>query len=123
MQVKFSPRYEDKTFVLWKGIKPTIPFYTRCKKDKTLKLDIGKIRDITYTPDFTFKYNGRLIIIEAKGIENDTFPIKKKLFRKLLEQSEDRPIYFELFTQKQLLQAIEILKSYELVDKENTIND
>ena len=75
---------------------------------------------MTYTPDFTFNYNGRLIIIEAKGKENDTYPLKRKLFRGLLEgQTNDNPLFFEIYTQKQLLQAIEIIKSYEPINKED----
>lgn len=120
-QAGFNPQYEQKTYLLWKGCKPTIPFYTRDNKTKLLKLDDVKLRNITYTPDFTFNYNGRLIIIEAKGKENDTYPLKRKLFRGLLEGcSHDNPLFFEVFTQKQLLQAIEIIKSYEPIDTEDT---
>jgi hypothetical protein len=119
-QAGFNPQYERITYLLWKGFKPTIPFYTKDKKTKLLKLDEVKLRDMTYTPDFTFRYNGRLIIIEAKGKENDTYPLKKKLFRGLLESMTlDNPLFFEVFTQKQLLQAIEIIKSYGSVNREN----
>ena len=107
----FNPKYEERKFVIWEGVKPTKPFYNRDIQTKMLKLDMGKIRDITYTPDFTFEYKNHLIIIEAKGFENDTFPIKKKLFRGLLEKMETPVIYFEVYTKKQLLQAIEILKA------------
>lgn len=117
----FEPQYEQRTYLLWKGCKPTIPFYTKDKKTKLLKLEDTKLRNITYTPDFTFNYNGRLIIIEAKGKENDTYPLKRKLFRGLLERTvSDNPLFFEVFSQKQLLQAIEIIKSYETIDKEYT---
>lgn len=120
-QAGFEPQYEQKTYLLWEGCKPTIPFYTRDKKTKLLKLDETKLRNMTYTPDFTFNYNGRLIIIEAKGKENDTYPLKRKLFRGLLEgYSHDNPLFFEVFTQKQLLQAIEIIKSYEPINNEDT---
>ena len=120
VQAGFNPQYEQRTYLLWEGCKPTIPFYTRDKKTKLLKLDITKLRNMTYTPDFTFNYNGRLIIIEAKGKENDTYPLKRKLFRGLLEDyTYDNPLFFEVFTQKQLLQAIEIIKSYEPIDKED----
>lgn len=120
-QAGFNPQYEQKTYLLWEGCKPTIPFYTRDKKTKLLKLDEVKLRNMTYTPDFTFNYNGRLIIIEAKGKENDTYPLKRKLFRGLLEgQTHDNPLFFEVFTQKQLLQAIEIIKSYEPINTEDT---
>lgn len=111
LRAGFNPKYEEQKFVIWEGIKPTKLFYNRDIKTKMLKLDMGKMRDITYTPDFTFKYKKYLIIIEAKGFENDTFPIKKKLFRGLLEEMKTPVIYFEVYTKKQLVQAIEIIKS------------
>lgn len=111
LRAGFNPKYEERKFVIWEGIKPTKPFYNRDIQTKMLKLDMGKMRDITYTPDFTFEYKNHLIIIEAKGFENDTFPIKKKLFRGLLEKMEIPVVYFEVYTKKQLLQAIEILKA------------
>ena len=111
LRARFNPKYEEQKFVIWEGIKPTKLFYNRDIKTKMLKLDMGKMRDITYTPDFTFRYKKYLIIIEAKGFENDTFPIKKKLFRGLLEEMKTPVIYFEVYTKKQLVQAIEIIKS------------
>ena len=71
-----NPNYEQMKFILFEGFKPTIPFYNR-SKSRVFKLDMNKVRDITYTPDFTLMYKGTLFIIEAKGIENDTYPIKK----------------------------------------------
>ena len=60
---------------------------------------------------------GEDVYIEAKGIENDVFYIKKKLFRKYLDdwfiKTNQSSIYFEIYTKKQLLQAIEIIKKYE----------
>lgn len=111
LQAGFKPEYETQKFILWKGIKPTRLFYNRDNKNKMLKLDMGKLRDITYTPDFTFTYKKHFIIIEAKGFENDTFPIKKKLFRGLLETFKFPTLYFEIYTKKQLMQAIDIIKS------------
>lgn len=111
LRAGFNPKYEEQKFVIWEGIKPTKLFYNRDIKTKMLKLDMGKMRDITYTPDFTFKHKKYLIIIEAKGFENDTFPIKKKLFRGLLETMKTPVIYFEVYTKKQLVQAIKIIKS------------
>lgn len=111
LQEGFKPKYEETKFVLWQGFKPKIPFYDR-GKDGLNKLSMTKLIDITYTPDFTFEYNNYLIIIEAKGYENDTFPIKKKMFRKVLE-SYSKALYFEIFTKKQLVDAIKIIKTYE----------
>lgn len=120
LEAGFKPQYEKKSYLLWNGLKPTIPFYTRDKKTKLLKLDMTKLRDMTYTPDFTFNYNGRFIIIEAKGKENDTYPIKRKLFRGLLEgMTHNNPLFFEVFSQKQLQEVINIIKSYD-INREDT---
>ena len=114
-----TPQYEPYTFIIWSGFKPNVPFYTKSKYND-LKLDNKKIIDIKYTPDFFFIYNGIRVFIEVKGIENDVFYIKKKLFRAYLEKCKKEKglnlLYFEIFTKRQLLQAIEIIKNYEFKD-------
>lgn len=107
----FKPKYEPYTYVLWKGFKPTVPFYDVDKDTKMLKLNDKKIIDIKYTPDFRFEHNGKTIYVEAKGKENDVYYIKKKLFRNYLETTEKDSLYFEIHTKKQLLQAINIIKN------------
>ena len=86
------------------------------RASKILIQKTGKIIGIRYTPDFYFKYNGLNVYIEVKGIENDVFYIKKKMFIKYLDdlytEKGEKSIYFEVYTKKQLLQAIEIIKSY-----------
>lgn len=127
----FEPQYEPKTFTLWEGFNPITPFYDKetdsqkvkreevegKKSSRILVLKTGKITGIRYTPDFYFKYNDLNVYIEAKGIENDVFYIKKKMFRKYLDDLQInqgiKSIYFEVYTKKQLLQAISIIKSYE----------
>lgn len=107
----FPVEYEPHKFVLWQGFRPTVPFYDKDKYTRMLKLESKKIIDITYTPDFVFTYNGFLVIIEAKGMENDCFYLKKKMFRKWLEDNHPKSIYFEIYTKKQLLQAISIIQN------------
>lgn len=110
----FSPQYESQRFVLWKGSKINDIYYTK-GSDGHLKADNSKIRDITYTPDFIFKVDNYVIIIEVKGYENDVFPIKKKLFIDLLGTMNNinsvggEPLYkyFEIFSKRQLLEAID----------------
>ena len=106
-----DPNYELMNFILIDGFRPTVPFYNR-SKSKVFRLDMSKVRDITYTPDFTLLYNDTLFIIEAKGIENDTYPLKKKLFRRLLESMKVPCVYFEVHTKRELLEVIDIIKSY-----------
>lgn len=109
-----EPQYEAHKYALWSGRKPTVPFYTKTKKE-LLKLDMAKLRDATYTPDFYLEYAGMKIIIEAKGQTNDVFPLKFKMFRQLVESFPDHDKYllFEIFSKRQLLEAIKVIKSYE----------
>ena len=118
MAAGLEPDYELIKFVLVEGFKPTVPFYNR-SKSKVFRMDMTNVRDITYTPDFTILYNDTLFIIEAKGIENDTFPLKKKLFRRLLESMEMPCVYFEVHTKKELLEVIKIIKSYGTTTGQN----
>lgn len=105
--------YEPQKFIIWEGFKPTVPFYNKDTKTRMLKLESKKIINISYTPDFIIHYKNHLIIMELKGLENDLFPMKKKMFRKWLEEHEPKSIYFEIYTKKQLLQAIDIIKNLE----------
>lgn len=132
LQQGFEPQYEPTTFTLWEGFEPITPYYDKetdkqkikrlskgidTRASKILIQKTGKIVGIRYTPDFYFKYNDLNVYIEAKGIENDVFYIKKKMFIKYLDdlctEKGEKSIYFEVYTKKQLLQAIEIIKSYE----------
>lgn len=132
IQEGFNPQYEPTTFTLWDSFLPITPYYdkeTDKQKEKRISegenkcpskilvRKTGKIIGIRYTPDFYFKYNDLNIYIEAKGIENDVFYIKKKMFIKYLDtqyiEKGEKSMYFEVYTKKQLLQALEIIKNYE----------
>ena len=107
----FPVLYEPRKFIIWEGFRPNVPFYNKDASTRMLKMDRKKVIDISYTPDLMFEYNNHLIIIEMKGFENNTYPLKKKIFRKWLESNYPNSIYFEIFTKKQLLQAIDIIKN------------
>ena len=125
-ELGFHPKYEPRTFTVWEGFISETPFYDRetdtqrDKRDpKSSKILVEKsniVQPIRYTPDLYFEYKGIDVWIEAKGIENDVFYIKKKLFRKYLDNkllsTGKKSLYFEVYTKKQLLQAINIVKSY-----------
>ena len=134
-----EPEYEKHTFVLWDGFKPITPFYdqetdkqleTRMQAEgitkKVPKMLVPKtatIVGIRYTPDFHFVKEGVDIWIEVKGIENDVFYIKKKMFRKYLdnlyESEGKRSIFFEVYTKRQMLQALKIIDEYVESTREN----
>lgn len=111
LQHGFEPEYETHTYTIWEGFRPTVPFYTRNKAKATI-LNLKKLVNITYTPDFYMEYQGLKVIIEVKGQVNDVFPYKFKMFRKHIENLPDKENYlvFEVFTKKQLLEFIQIIK-------------
>ena len=104
----FSPKYEERTFEFVPRLRPTIPFFNRI--GKIFGLDMRPVQPITYTPDFTFEYNGILVIIEAKGYENDTYPVKRNLFRRYLESLTTPSLFFEVRTKKETLEAIKVIR-------------
>ena len=131
-QLGYNPKYEPFTFTLWEGYIPITPYYDKeTDAQRTKRLEKGedvtpskiltirnsKVVGIRYTPDFYFKYKNLNVYIEAKGIENDVFYIKKKMFIKYLDnrflKTGEKSIYFEVYTKKHLMQALEIIKDYE----------
>lgn len=127
-----TPDYEKYTFTLWDGFNPITPFYDQetdvqqekrtaeagaeKKLPKMLVLKSSQVIGIRYTPDFYFRKGDVDVWIEVKGIENDVFYIKKKLFRKFLDDrfKKDgiKSIFFEIYTKRQLLQALQIIDEY-----------
>lgn len=127
-----EPEYEKYTFTLWDGFVPKTPFYdqetdkqhekrlaeenSEKKTPKQLVLKTDKVIGVRYTPDFHFKVKDVDVWVEVKGIENDVFYIKKKMFRKylddLLETKGIRSIFFEVYTKRQMLQALKIVDEY-----------
>ena len=127
-----TPEYEPHTFTLWDGFTPVTPFYDQetdkqqekrnleensgRKTSKILVLKSSSVVGIRYTPDFHFVKDGVQVWIEVKGIENDVFYIKKKMFRKYLDDLHEKEgvnsIFFEIYTKRQVLQALQIVDDY-----------
>jgi hypothetical protein len=75
------------------------------------------IMSMTYTPDFYLEFKGYKIWFDTKGQPNETYPLKKKLFLKLLEErsiiTKEKILFFEPHNQRQILEAIQIIKNLE----------
>ena len=116
----FMVEYEKVTYVLMEGFRPTTPFY-RSTKSTPFRNDAKKVIEITYTPDFTVCYKNVFAIIEIKGFPNDVYPVKRKLFRRLLDvavSKEDDTVdymFFEIKTMRELRKAIQIIKDGEKI--------
>ena len=113
IEAGFKPAYEKRKYTLIESFKPEVPFFTKSKKTGELKLDSSKTRETTYTPDFTFRYKGYFVIVEAKGLQTDSYKIKKKVFRSIIEKTKEfeKILFFEVYSKKNVLQMIEILNS------------
>lgn len=114
----FEPMYEAEKFTLLDGFKIEnniqlwLPEY-KSKKIIGFGRNTSKIQAITYKPDFMFEHNGYMIVIEVKGHPNDAYPIKRKMFFRILQETiEDNQniVFFEPHNVGQIDKTIEIIK-------------
>lgn len=78
-------------------------------KYSTKRFDLtSKIRNISYTPDFSCPNNNW--IIETKGYSNESFPLRWKLYKQYLMNSGFEGILMMPENQIEILQCIEIIK-------------
>jgi len=101
--------YEGQTFELVEGFDFPFEAYERCGNGKGDYKNRGnkKILNIKYTPDFI----GKGFIIETKGRANESFPMRWKLFKRLI--ANDRVGPFTLYkpqNQKECDMTVELIK-------------
>lgn len=116
-----KPKYEEEVYFIAEGTTPTVPFLTKNKfKRKNHNIEVisnftcvdkRPLTSMIYTPDFTFDYGGKHIIIEVKGFSTDTFVYRFKMFRLSLEQRKDKDRFelWEIYTKRQLLECLDRL--------------
>jgi len=88
-KAKIPALYEGQTFELVEGFDFQFKSYERCGNGKGEYKDRGnkKILNIKYTPDFV----GKGFIIECKGRANESFPLRWKMFKKLMAERRIGP--------------------------------
>ena len=98
--------YENTTFTIF----DPLVYPQACYEGTTKKLynKGSKIRAITYTPDFVDP-NGKWII-ETKGYANESFPLRWKLFKKHLKDTQKQYVLFLPRNKKQVDEVIELIK-------------
>lgn len=109
--------HESEKITLWEGVKLQNTLVYAPKKIRigkygsTLELQTRALLNTTYTPDFIVNKGNYKIYFDVKGKENDTYPIKKKMFLKVLEERNDglNYLFFEPHNVRQMLQAIDII--------------
>jgi len=89
-KAKIKSKYEGETFVLLNGFHFDNECYERQANGKGDYKNRGnkRILNIKYTPDFV----GKGFIIETKGRANESFPLRWKLFKKLITENRLGPL-------------------------------
>ena len=109
VKAKIKAKYEGETFVLLNGFHFENEVYERQANSKGEFINRGekRILPIKYTPDFI----GENFIIETKGRPNESFPIRWKLFKKLVTEQFPSYTLFKPQNQKECDRVIEILRN------------
>ena len=109
-KAKIKALYEGETFELMEGFNFPFESYERCGNGKGHYKNRGnkKILNIKYTPDFV----GKGFIIETKGRANESFPLRWKMFKKLVAENKIDP--FTLYkpqNQKECDETVKLILS------------
>ncbi len=100
--------YEAHTFTIFPPVTCGFPSVEQVGVNKVFKEANTSVRPITYTPDFTDKECAEFII-ECKGYKNEVFPLKLKMFKKLLTESDFKGTYYLPRNQKQITETISLI--------------
>lgn len=104
--IKF--KYEGKTYTVLAGFEYKSESYEKFQKRSLEMTNRPKVLEIKYTPDYVGE--NEEWIIEVKGRANESFPLRWKLFKQLMQQRDNPPILFKPSTVAECKQVIEILK-------------
>jgi hypothetical protein len=115
-KAKIRAKYEGETFVLVNGFHFENEVYERQANGKGEFTNRGgkRILPIKYTPDFI----GDNFIIETKGRPNESFPIRWKLFKRLMTEQFPGYRLFKPQNQKECDRVIQILKDGKINNRE-----
>jgi hypothetical protein len=107
-KAKIKAKYEGETFVLINGFHLSNESYERQANGKGEFVNRGgkRILPIKYTPDFI----GEDFIIETKGRANESFPIRWKLFKRLVSEQFPNYVLFKPQNQKECDRVIDLIK-------------
>jgi len=104
---KIKAQYEGETFVLLNGFHFENESYEKQANGKGDYTNRGgkRILPIKYTPDFI----GEDFIIETKGRANESFPLRWKLFKRLVSEQFPNITLYKPQNQKECDRTIELI--------------
>ncbi len=100
--------YEGETFETFEPFELEAPCFERATRRSKQMTDRRKVTKISYTPDFIGKDNEWMI--ECKGRANEQFPLRWKIFKKMIAEKYPDTIIFKPTNEKDCIQVIEELK-------------
>ena len=106
-KAKIHAVYEGATFELQEGFMFNIDSYERQGNGKGAMINRGqkKILNIKYTPDFV----SPSFIIECKGIANESFPLRWKMFKKYVNHKMKHVTLYKPQNQKECDEVINLI--------------
>jgi hypothetical protein len=106
-KAKIRSKYEGETFVLLNGFHFENEAYEKQSNGKGDYVNRGnkRILPIKYTPDFI----GDDFIIETKGRANESFPMRWKLFKKLVSEQFPNITLYKPQNQKDCDRTVELI--------------
>ena len=99
--------YEGESFELLPSFNFNTPCFERQSNGKGDFINRGnkKVLNIKYTPDFI----GKDFIIETKGRANDSFPLRWKMFKYLMNLMNDKRTLYKPQNQAECLKTVELI--------------
>ena len=106
-KAKIKADYEGETFTLIDGFEFDTTSYERQSNGKGEFKNRGdkKVLPIKYTPDFVSEW----FIIECKGRANESFPMRWKLFKRMINKQRPYVTLYKPQNQKECDQVIELI--------------
>ena len=106
-EAKIDAEYEGETYVLQEGFMFDVTSHERQSNGKGDMINRGnkKILPIKYTPDFI----GEDFIIECKGRANESFPMRWKMFKKLVNSKYPHVTLYKPQNQKECDKVVELI--------------
>ena len=106
-KAKIKADYEGETFTLIDGFEFDTTSYERQSNGKGEFKNRGdkKILPIRYTPDFVNKD----FIIECKGRANESFPMRWKLFKRMINKQRPYVTLYKPQNQKECDKVVELI--------------
>ena len=100
-------KYEGESFELLPSFNFNNECFERQSNGKGDFINRGnkKVLNIKYTPDFI----GKDFIIETKGRANDSFPLRWKMFKYLMNLMNDKRVLYKPQNQKECDKTVELI--------------